>query len=263
MQKKFRQDGIHFRIVTYNIHKCRGIDGRVAPSRIVNVLKSINADVIALQEVLSAPSEAGEANQAAFISQELDMQYRLGQNRKIRDSVFGNVVFSRFPIVYSRNHDVSCTGRECRGCLRADIELGPDVIVHVFNVHLGTSLRERRQQAGILLSPDILGHGELSGPRVLLGDFNDWELRLASRLRSSRLVSADIRAHSDRRGSYPSIFPVFHLDHIYYDAAFHLESVRVVRRRTARIDSANLPLCADLRLVTPVHANRLKTSTVA
>jgi endonuclease/exonuclease/phosphatase family metal-dependent hydrolase len=223
----------------------------VKPSRIVGVLKSINADVVALQEVLSSSSDTAEANQAAFIAQELGMHYRLGQNRKIRDMVYGNVVFSRLPIVYSRNHDVSCNGRECRGCLRTDIQLAPAAIVHIFNVHLGTSLRERRQQAGFLLSPDILGHGELSGPRVLLGDFNDWELRLASRLKSSRLVSADIRAHSDRRGSYPSIFPVLHLDHIYYDSALHLDSVRLVRSRAARIASDHLPLCADLHLITP------------
>ena len=41
------------RIVTYNIHKCRGLDQRVRPDRIVEVLKEINADIIALQEVVS------------------------------------------------------------------------------------------------------------------------------------------------------------------------------------------------------------------
>ena len=33
-----------FRIVTYNIHKCRGLDGRVQPQRIVNVLREVEAD---------------------------------------------------------------------------------------------------------------------------------------------------------------------------------------------------------------------------
>ena len=36
------------RIATYNIHRCRGMDRRVAPERIIDVLCDIDADVIAL-----------------------------------------------------------------------------------------------------------------------------------------------------------------------------------------------------------------------
>ena len=42
-----------FRIVTYNVHKCVGVDRRLDPARIVSVLKEINADIVALQEVLA------------------------------------------------------------------------------------------------------------------------------------------------------------------------------------------------------------------
>ena len=41
-----------FRVVTYNVHKCRGLDRRVRPARIAEVLREINADIIALQEVV-------------------------------------------------------------------------------------------------------------------------------------------------------------------------------------------------------------------
>ena len=50
------------RIATYNIHRCRGMDRRVVPQRIVDVLREIDADVIALQEVIGAgPVGAGQA----------------------------------------------------------------------------------------------------------------------------------------------------------------------------------------------------------
>ena len=39
------------RVATYNIHRCRGLDGLTRPQRIVDVLRQIDADVIALQEV--------------------------------------------------------------------------------------------------------------------------------------------------------------------------------------------------------------------
>ncbi len=44
---------LSFRITTYNIHKCRGLDRRVRPERIVEVLREVDADIIALQEVIS------------------------------------------------------------------------------------------------------------------------------------------------------------------------------------------------------------------
>jgi endonuclease/exonuclease/phosphatase family metal-dependent hydrolase len=250
-----------FRIVTYNVHRCRGIDGRVIPARIVEVLREIDADIVALQEVLSSPSTSSQADQAGFIARHLGMAYRIGHNKLVGNNLFGNVVLSRLPIIYSRNLDVSCHGRECRGCLRTDVQLSPGVVVHVFNAHLGTSLRERRKQANILLSEDILGHGEISGPRVLLGDFNDWELRLRARLSASKLVSADVRAHNGKPRSYPSIFPLFHLDHIYYDSDLHLHSIRVVRNKLARVASDHLPMFADLRL-RHLKTNRQKHAAV-
>ena len=42
------------RIVTYNIHRCRGMDRRTRPDRVAAVLREIDADVIALQEVIGA-----------------------------------------------------------------------------------------------------------------------------------------------------------------------------------------------------------------
>src|SRR4051812_1207884 len=47
------------RIATYNIHRCRGMDRRVSPERIVEVLRDIDADVIALQEVIGAGPAGG------------------------------------------------------------------------------------------------------------------------------------------------------------------------------------------------------------
>ena len=42
------------RVATYNIHRCRGLDGRTNPARIAEVIRAIDADVIALQEVIGA-----------------------------------------------------------------------------------------------------------------------------------------------------------------------------------------------------------------
>ena len=48
---------VTLRIATYNIHRSRGLDRRTDPSRIADVIASLEADIIALQEVIGPGSE--------------------------------------------------------------------------------------------------------------------------------------------------------------------------------------------------------------
>src|SRR5581483_2814646 len=172
---------MHLRVVTYNVHKCRGMDGRVSATRIGEVLREVGADIIAIQEVLE--------HQAEVISAELGLAYALGENRKHRGYAYGNVVLSRFPIRTMRNYDLSVRGREARGCLRADLLLDGGGLLHVFNVHLGTAFLERRRQGQMLVAGELLNDEALDFPRIVLGDFNEWTRGLATRLLRSHLES--------------------------------------------------------------------------
>lgn len=225
------------RVVTYNVHKCRGMDGRANPARIAAVLREVDADVMALQEVLDPQAEA--------ISAELQLPFVIGENRKHRGFGYGNVVLSRFPIQMTRNYDLSIRGREERGCLRADIAVNGGMLLHVFNVHLGTALIERRHQGRKLIAPDLLNHEEIGTPRIVLGDFNEWTRGLATKLLCSHLESADLRGHLRHSRTYPGLLPFLHLDHIYYDPMLRLERLDLHRTRKALVASDHLPLVAD------------------
>ena len=225
------------RVVTYNVHKCRGMDGRANPARIAGVLREVEADVIALQEVLDP--------QAEVISEDLGMPFVIGENRKHRGFAYGNVVLSRLPIRMVRNYDLSVRGREERGCLRADIAMDGGALLHVFNVHLGTALIERRTQGRKLIAPDLLNHAEILSPRIVLGDFNEWTKGLATRLLCSHLESADVRIHLRRSCTYPGLLPFLHLDHIYYDSILRLERLDLHRTRKALVASDHLPLVGE------------------
>jgi endonuclease/exonuclease/phosphatase family metal-dependent hydrolase len=237
-----------FRIVTYNVHKCRGLDRRVRPLRIVAVLREANADIIALQEVLSIEDSQPEREQARFIAEELGMHHYVGENRRLDGGSYGNVILSRVPLSNVRNYEITWRGREPRGCLCADAHLGPSATIHIFNVHLGTAFFERRHQARELTGKRILANPELRGARVVLGDFNEWTKGLASQLLSAHLESADIHHHLRRARTYPGPFPFMHLDHIYYDSALELQRLTLHKTRTALIASDHLPLVADFRL---------------
>ena len=234
-----------FRIVTYNVHKCRGLDRRVRPERMAAVLRETQADVIALQEVLSVEGRERECHQARFIAEELGMDYHVGENRRLNGGAYGNVLLSRLPSQMVRNYDITWSGRERRGCLRVDASLTEGRILHVFNVHLGTAFLERRQQARQLINGGILRQPEMNGARVVLGDFNEWTHGLASRLLTQHFKSADIHHHLRRGRTYPGLLPLVHLDHIYYDPSLVLESLTLHRSRTALVASDHLPLVAD------------------
>jgi endonuclease/exonuclease/phosphatase family metal-dependent hydrolase len=243
---------MRLRVVTYNIHRGRGLDGRVKPGRIVEVLKEIEADVIALQEVVCGEGAAArEGDQGRFIAEELGLHFQLGENRKLKGAAYGNVALSRFPLRVVTNHDLSVEGYERRGALHTDVLLTESEVVHVFNVHLGTAFLERRHQARRLSgrSTGVLHNEELKGPKIVLGDFNEWTPGLATRLLGSHLKSVDIRKHIGRAKTYPAFMPVMHLDHIYYDGPLELRGLRLHRTRKAIVASDHLPLVADFEHV--------------
>ena len=235
------------RVATYNIHKCRGLDRRVRPGRIVEVLREIDADIIALQEVLSLQGESREKDQARFISEELKMICALGGTRVHKGAMYGNVVLSRLPVLETANYDITVHGREERGCMRADIRADGSGVLHVFNVHLGTAFVERRHQGRKLVNETILNNDTLSGARILLGDFNEWTRGLTTRLLGSHLTSADIRTHLKRSRTYPWVLPLVHLDHIYFDNSLELERMTLHKSRVALVASDHLPLVADFK----------------
>jgi endonuclease/exonuclease/phosphatase family metal-dependent hydrolase len=235
---------VDLRVATYNIHRSRGMDRRVVPSRIANVLREIDADVIALQEVVGAgPSGSGQAEE---IGAALGMGWVMAPVRHLRSHLFGNVVMSRFPILHQAQYDLSWRTCEARGCQRAGLDLGDGRLLHVYNVHLGTAVLERRYQAPRLAS--FVHDHRVTGPKIILGDFNEWMRGLATHTLNSLFKSIDIQAHLRRRRTYPGLFPVLHLDHIYYEGHVEVSSVELPRTRRALIASDHLPLVANLRV---------------
>lgn len=236
------------RVVTYNIHKCRGLDRRIAPARIAEVLRSLDADFIAIQEVVRGAGSP-EANQAEFIAAALrDYDMVFGPNRPLGKGDYGNAILSRLPIEYSKNYNLTCGRLEPRGCLRTDIRLPNGQLLHFFNVHLGTSFTERRLQGAKLLSDSLLRNAAHTGPRLIVGDFNEWSRGLTSKSMAQEFKSVDPREHQLRAKTYPGIFPVLHLDHIYYDRALDLKKFRVVKTARALIASDHLPMLAEFSL---------------
>jgi endonuclease/exonuclease/phosphatase family metal-dependent hydrolase len=239
---------ICIRVASYNVHKCKGLDQRTNPERIAKVIRQLNADVVAIQEILDVREGRLEFDQARCLIADLGT-YRecFGENRTLYGGRYGNMTLSRFPVQVCRNYDLTWRQRERRGCLRTDLLLPSNTLLHVFNIHLGTSLLERRHQARMLLNDNLLNH-QWAGPRIVVGDFNEWTRGMASRLMAEAFEAAKPKTSRRHARTYPGIFPVLHLDHFYYDKHFALRSFRVHRSPRALVASDHLPLVADLEL---------------
>ncbi len=235
--------GRTLRIATYNIHRCRGLDGRTRPDRIATVLRSVEADVVALQEVVGASAHGG--GHAEALGAALGMGWVMASARQLRGHQFGNAVLSRFPIVQHLEQDLTWKTCEARRLQRVDVAVDGTTL-HIYNVHLGTAILERRYQAQRLAT--IVCDRHVSGPKLVLGDFNEWTRGLATALLSEKLHSVDLRNHLQRRRTYPGLFPILHLDHIYYSGRVEILRVALPRMRPALVASDHLPLVADVRV---------------
>jgi endonuclease/exonuclease/phosphatase family metal-dependent hydrolase len=232
---------VDLRIVTYNIHRGRGLDRRTRPERIAEVLQALNPDIIALQEVIG-PGRTS-AGHAELIGAALGMGWIMGPIRELRNHQFGNMILSRFPMWNHAQYDLSWQTCEPRGTQRVAVDVGPGTL-QVYNAHLGTALLERRYQAARLAA--WVHDRRTPGPKILLGDFNEWSRTLAGDILAEKLQSIDIFQFLKRRRTYPGIFPLVHLDHIYYEGDITVRDVSLPKTRLALLASDHLPLVADI-----------------
>jgi len=220
-------------VVSYNIHRGVGLDRRLDLERIAAVIAETRADVAALQEVVG--------DQSKSLARALGMTQVMGVARALGSRAYGNAVLTRLPVLGTARCDLSHPAREPRSALRVDLAAG-DRSVHVFNAHLGLAFRERSAQVDRLRR--FLTADDRSGPRVLLGDFNEWHHGPVT-----RRLRREFRSPRRRmRRTHPAPFPLFKLDRIYWDTELEAEEIRAHRSRLARVASDHLPLVARLRL---------------
>jgi len=171
----------------------------------------------------------------------------LASARILRGHLYGNALLSRFPIAQHITYDLSQHGYEPRLCQRVDLLMGKHPI-HIYNVHLGTSRAERIKQAVQLIR--ILEDRKVHGPKIVMGDFNEWHRGPASKLLSERLDSLDLAPFLQWRRTYPGVFPVFHLDRIYYKGSVEIIKVEVPRKWLCLVASDHVPMVAEVHIWT-------------
>ena len=229
-------------LTSYNIHSGIGSDGKFDLRRTAEVLRETNADLIALQEVGDYRGRTSLEAHPDDLAQLLGFHMAYGPNVVRNGRRYGNAILSRMPIVKSRNYDLSVhRRREPRGALRCDIDVHEGRLLHLFCLHLGLRLGERRKQEALLLTADILRDAARNDPVIVCGDFNHWWNAPVPSLGRNAIRDVAHVLHQGER-TYPARWPIFRLDRVFIDQGIRPIALFAHRSAKSTVASDHLPL---------------------
>ncbi|MDQ3314737.1 MAG: endonuclease/exonuclease/phosphatase family protein [Verrucomicrobiota bacterium] len=237
------------RVATYNVHGCVGMDRQRSEARIAEVVASLSADLVALQELDFGRTRSAGVDQARLIAEQLGWEQIFLPAVQNGSEQYGNAIISRYPLRLARAVELPGEGswycREKRIAMWtvAETEMGP---VQVINTHFALGRAERFLQAKFLT--EAFADVPPEEPLLLLGDFNSLPgSRAIAHLRAHlRSVRALLRA-TGPCSTFPTRFPAVAVDHIFVNEALEPVAFRVPQTPLARIASDHYPLLADFR----------------
>lgn len=236
------------RVLTYNVHSCRGRDRRPDPARIAEVIASADPQIIALQELDVGRMRTGSVDQAHLIAQHLRMDAHFHPALHVEEEKYGDAILTALPSRVVKAAPLPSVG-EPRGAIWVEID-HRGAKLQMVNTHFGLWRRERMIQAQTLAGPEWLGSPQCQHfPALLAGDFN-----AGPRSRAYGVLATGLSKHTltvPVRPTFPARFPMLRLDHIFANNHARIASYEVIDTSLARRASDHLPLLATVELLAP------------
>jgi endonuclease/exonuclease/phosphatase family metal-dependent hydrolase len=233
------------RILTYNVHSCRGLDGRLMPERIAEVIAGTGADVACLQELDVGRERTGRIHQAEVIAHALAMKYHFFPAISVETEEYGDAILSRHEIRVVRTGALPQPRLtlEPRGALWVEIADGA-TSWQVINTHFGLGRNERRLQAGALAQ--WIKDAMERRPVVFCGDLNSRSGSRVHQILGPGLHEAQVATRGFQRRTFSTSFRWVCLDYIYASQDVAFRQAEVIDTPLARIASDHFPLLAEL-----------------
>ena len=226
------------KVASYNIHKGVGLDRQRSPERIWEVLREIDADVIALQE-----ADRRFGTRAGVLPPHLLLEGEwkaapVGM-RAASTGWHGNAILVRRAAAIDGCGPIHLPSLEPRGAVAAAVTLPGGVALRVVGMHLDLSgLWRRRQAAAIIAAVEASTDHR---PAVLMGDLNEWS--------SAGGCLRDFGRHfgfAATGPSFPTRRPLARLDRIMVSPSWRVVEAGVHDTPLARKASDHLPIWAVL-----------------
>lgn len=226
------------KVASYNMRKAIGTDRRRMPERTLEVLREIDADIIALQECDRRLGERAGVIPAHLLDEHSPWVAVPLAIRARSMGWHGNALLVRKEASVSGQRRIEIPALEPRGAVRADVTQD-GMTLRVVGMHLDLSGLWRRKQAHAILS-------EVDGctpklPSVLMGDLNEWTPR-------SGCLRDFGRTHcfAETGPSFHARHPVGRLDRIMVSSELKIVDAGVHHSAAARKASDHLPIWATL-----------------
>jgi len=240
------------RVMTYNIHSGVNRDGKVRLQPAVRVIRSLNPDIVALQEVDMGVTRGRYCHQAKVLSDRLEMEFFFYPLVQFETRHYGLAFLSRHPFTIVKCDRLPTVlprfKLQKRGAIWIRINHLPRPI-HIFNTHLGLFHRERRRQAKALLGGNWLEAVPRDEAVVFCGDLNAGPFSWAYRNLSASLSDVQKKRGGRERPqpTFSSRRPILRIDHIFVSHHLTPLSVKVPTSLSAQMASDHLPLSAELQ----------------
>ena len=248
-------NGATITIASYNMHKAVGLDRRRDPVRVLDVLREIDADVVALQEAdkrfggrasavphelidsrgIYKPVHLGVRHKRAFekARQHTDRLLKI-DTRNL--GWHGNAILVKQHIGVLDCAVIELPTLEPRGAVIAELLIG-ETPLRVVGMHLDLSGLWRRRQVRAIL--EAVARRPNPMPTVLMGDTNEW------RTVAGCLTDFAPDFHIAPTGpSFHARHPVAALDRIIVGRELNIEAAGVHMSPAARKASDHLPIWA-------------------
>ncbi|MCZ8514259.1 endonuclease/exonuclease/phosphatase family protein [Paenibacillus filicis] len=238
---------MQIKVITFNIHHGKGIDGKLNLNRIAEAVEESEADFIALNEVDRFFSKRSDyADQVSWLAERLKMNSAFGAAISLKPKnsdakrEYGNALLSRYPIVSVKNHLMDSGIIEGRVLLETDV-LMKEISLRMYVTHLSLNPLSRKKQIDFIADKIT----EDRPPVIIAGNWNmkpggkAW--RKISGILKDCYATASTPCHT-----FPSLRPVMKIDYIFTSRNIHVASVEVIKKIPAASD--HLPLIATLIL---------------
>lgn len=239
-------------VATYNIRHGVGMDGALDLQRTLDVLASLDADIIALQEVDDQASRSGGVDQAAWLGEKLGMHAAFGSFMDFQGGRYGLAILSRYPID-SRESWRLTDGNEPRVALAIQVTPNQGEPITTVAVHFDWVQDDgyRFTQA----SETIEHLQALETPWIVFGDFNDTPR--SRTMKAFEAIGEVTQKPQDAAATFPAVDPRIEIDFIVVGPPHHWRThgSSVIDERVA---SDHRPVTACLILPTTPDQDRRK-----
>lgn len=228
------------RLLCFNIHGGRSMDGKRDLRRINALMDDHRIDISIFQEMETRASHGGAEADIAMLAGSSRPYHLPGPNIVHGEGWYGNLLVSRYPILRALTHNLETVSYlEPRSAVDALIET-PIGKMRIIGTHLSLSPFERLSEGKNLVRLMNAVEEREKNPIFLLGDVNEWRER-SKLIQHLNQIMTPLRVGA----TFPSFRPVFRLDRVWYDCKMKV-SGNVLLEAPVRVLSDHLPVIVDV-----------------